>query len=373
MNAKSRTGGFRILPGSGTLLTPMPRLPRATCLLAVALAVCAGGVGGIGGCAKRQPAQAIAAAPAFSQDDVLTPVVRGGANGLEVLWFVCRDQNDALASALAPFVYQPVDVDPATRDTLRLNGVRLVRVPLADFSTVRDTLRPVGPTERSWLGWSLHWAEAFRARSLVDNAAVRLDGDAVVLGGASTRLLARAWGAHTIDGERVRVELVTQIMSPLAALATPFDPLGSAEPGATADYELARGEVIEQLAFEAQLEPGYAYFLVPAPPEEDWAALAERAPDASDEGSAPPAPGFEFADAPQSDAPETASAAGVAGMAAFFGPPAPAPPTLGEAILTSWDPFDAVREPEHRAPLLKAVIALVPRCETPARLLPPAR
>ncbi len=311
-------------------------------------------------CAKKQPAQALAIAdttPLLAHDDVLTPVVRGGANGLEVLWFVCRDADNSLANALAPYVYQPVEVSPATSDVLQRNGLRLVRIPLDDFSTVRAALRPVGPTERTWLGWSLHWSEAFRARSLARNATVTIDGDPVTLGAVGTRFLARAWGAPTIDGERVRVEFATQLLAS-TPFAAPYEPLADARPVDLSEYELRRGELVEQLNFEAELEPGFAYLVVPADPEEDWVALAEGAqPSAAPEQ---PAHGFEFAETPRD----------TADLSIVFGPPAPAPQAIGQAILTSWDPFESRHEAAERKPLLKAVVALVPRCETPARLLP---
>lgn len=332
-------------------------LRTAAALAFAALAACAAG------CAREKASQALAladGAPLLPQDDVLTPVVRGGGNGLEVLWFVCRDENDSLANALAPFVYQEVDLAPEAAQALTRNGLRVVRVPLADFAMVRAGLRPVGPTERSWLGWSLSWAEAFRARSLQRRATVLIDGDAVTLDAAGSRLLARAWGAPTVEGERVRVEIATQLLSP-APIVAPFDPLAAAEPVDLSAYELRRGELLEQLSFEAQLQPGFAYLLVPAAPDEDWTAIAEGA---APSGDAPvePAPGFEFAEAPRD----------TSDLAPVFGPPAPEPLTVGQAILTSWDPFETRREAADRAPLLKAIVALVPRCDAPARLLPPA-
>lgn len=332
----------------------LARRAIATLALAV-LAACAPS------CAKNKPNQARAIAdstPLLAHDDILTPVVRGGTNGLEVLWFVCRDANDSLASALAPYVHQPVDLSPDANESLTRNGLRLVRIPLDDFSSVRSSLRPVGPTERTWLGWSLHWSEAFRARSLARNATVTIDGDPITLDAVGSRFLARAWGSPTIDGERVRVEFATQL---LASAPTParYEPLADAQPVGISEYELRRGELVHQLAFEAQLEPGFAYLVVPAAPDEDWAAIAEGRHD-SRTTPEPPASGFEFAETPRD----------LADLAIVFGPPAPAPQTIGQAILTSWDPFETRHEAAERKPLLKAVVAFVPRCETPARLLP---
>jgi hypothetical protein len=313
------------------------------------------------GCAKHKPVEQFAQAPVVvQQDDVLTPVVRGGTNGLEVLWFVCRDEQDSLARALAPYLYQPVELPEETAQSLARNGVRIVRVPLADFGAVRSSLRPVGPTERAWLGWSLHWSEAFRARSIAARSTVLFDGDPVTLGSSGSRFIARAWGAPTVDGERVRVELATQLLGAEPIIA-PFDPLLQvSNPLDISAYELRRGEVLDQLAFEAQLEPGFAYFLAPASPDEDWVAIAEGR-SRSEADAEPPAPGFEFAETPRD----------ISDLSRVFGPPAPAPLTIGQAILTSWDPFETRDEALERKPMLKAVIALVPRCDVPARLLQP--
>ncbi len=332
------------------------RAAAARSLAAVALATA------LFGCAKDKPAETLALAPdPAQQSDVLTPVVRGGANGLEVLWFVCRDEQESLARALAPYLYQPVDLPPETAESLTRNGVRIVRVPLADFSAVRSSLRPVGPTERAWLGWSLHWSEAFRARSIAARSTVLFDGEPVTLGSYGSRFIARAWGSPTVDGERVRVELATQLLGS-EPLITPFDPLQQvSNPLDISGYELRRGEVLDELAFEAQLEPGFAYFLAPASPDEDWEAIAEGNSIADEDAPQPPAPGFEFAEAPRD----------TSDLSRVFGPPAPPPLTIGQAILTSWDPFETRDEALDRKPMLKAIVALVPRCEAPARLLPP--
>ena len=333
----------------------MPDRSAIATLALAALAACAAS------CAKEKPNQARAIAdttPLLAQDDVLTPVVRGGTNGLEVLWFVCRDADDSLASALAPYVQQPVDVPSDAHDSLKRNGLRLVRIPLDDFSSVRASLRPVGPTERTWLGWSLHWSEAFRARSLARNATVTIDSDPITLDAVGSRFLARAWGSPTTEGERVRVEFATQLLS-ASPMTSRFQPLADAQPVDLSEYELRRGELIEQLSFEAQLAPGFAYLLVPAAPDEDWVAIAEGGSSTVDPETQETF-GFEFAETPRD----------LADLAIVFGPPAPAPQAIGQAILTSWDPFETRHEAAERTPLLKAIVAFVPRCETPARLLP---
>ncbi|MGP1310489.1 MAG: hypothetical protein ACTS27_09860, partial [Phycisphaerales bacterium] len=225
-------------------------------------------------------------------------------------------------------------------------------------STLRDSLRPVGPTQRSWLGWSLHWAEAFRARSIAPSATVLVDGDPVPFDAAGSRFLARAWGSPTPDGERVRVEFAVQLLSD-QPYAAQFDPIEQPAEVDLSAYELRRGELVEQLTFESDLQPGFAYIVVPAGPDEEWGETPTTDVQADPE---PPAPGFEFAHAPRN----------TSDLSIVFGPPAPEPLTLGQAILTSWDPFEARPDAEEKEPLLKAIVAFVPRCDSPARLLPPA-
>lgn len=306
-------------------------------------------------CAKREAGVEVAqlAPPPASPSDVLTPVVRGGASGLEVLWFVCRDDGASLSAALTPYLFQPVPLEPEALETLHENGLRVVAVPLADLAALRDGLDLVGVTERAWLGWSLTWSEAFRARSMQRGATVLIDGEARTLPKSGPRLLARSWSTPTPEGDRVRVELLTQIV-PDAPRIAPYDPLARPVSDDLNAYELSRGEVIPTLSFEAEMQPGFAYLLVPASPGVDWLA-SPPVEDASAES------GFEPAELAQRE---------MIGLEGVFGPPAPSPLTLGEAMLTSWDPFEADDSAAARAPRLKAVIALVPRAESRVRLLP---
>lgn len=291
--------------------------------------------------------------------DVLTPVVRGGANGLEVLWFVCRDSQASLASALAPYLYQPAPLSEESLAALRANGLRLVAVPLADLGALRDGLDMVGVTERAWMGWSLAWGEAFRARTLPRGATVVIDDRLVTLPKCGPRLLARCWSTPTPEGDRVRVELTTQLV-PDSPRVAPFDPLARPASEDFATYELTRGEVVPALAFEAELQPGFAYLLVPESPDADWLSIASDAQERERSGETIEDDGFEPAD----------DAWTITGLEGVFGPPAPAPLTLGEAMLTSWDPFETDDSGSSRAPRLKAVVALVPRAESRVRLLP---
>ncbi|MGP1310172.1 MAG: hypothetical protein ACTS27_08245, partial [Phycisphaerales bacterium] len=90
------------------------------------LALLAAASAAVAGCASRSADETLTQASITpSPDEVLTPVVRGGTNGLEVLWFVCRDEQDSLARSLEPYAYQPVDLDPGAAESLRRNGLRL--------------------------------------------------------------------------------------------------------------------------------------------------------------------------------------------------------------------------------------------------------
>lgn len=311
-------------------------------------------------CAKREAGVELSQiTQSGSSVDVLTPVVRGGANGLEVLWFVCRDSQASLASALAPYLYQPTPLSEESLATLRANGLRLVAVPLADMGALRDGLDLVGVTERAWMGWSFAWGEAFRARSLPRGATVVIDDRLVTLPKCGPRLLARCWSTPTPEGDRVRVELTTQLVPDSPRIAA-FDPLARPAPEDFSTYELTRGEIVPALSFEAELQPGFAYLLVPAPPDADWLSIATDAQERERSGDTLEDNGFEPADVGWD----------TAGLQGVFGPAAPAPLTLGQAMLTSWDPFETDDSGSSRAPRLKAVVALVPRAESRVRLLP---
>ncbi|TVQ59978.1 MAG: hypothetical protein EA379_09290 [Phycisphaerales bacterium] len=310
------------------------RLRRAACIAASALALA------IAGCAgdSRRNALALYDVDAFAfADDLMSPAVRGGSNGLEVVWFIAFDEQQDVANALAPYVHQPLPIDEATKARWESNGVRLVRVPLDDFNTIASTLEVSGLRQRQWMGWALDWREAFRGRSLNRGAAFLLDGVRTNSPGGSTRFVARSWTTPTLDGPRIRLELAAQL-EPWGARRADARNMYENSLGAGAEVELTDeltiGEVFSSLTLDVAFEPGYAYVLTAETPGVVWGEQPT-----TDDGSGEPV------------------------VAEPYGPHVALPLTIGEAMLTN-QPVAS-----HERPA-RVILGLIPRAPERAVVLP---
>lgn len=297
-----------------------------------------------------------------AEGDLASPVVRGGVNGLEVVWFVALDETQsdaeraaasdapgasgsgvtvcAIGRALEPYLDQPLPISEATRERLSRNGLRMVRVPVADVETILSGVRVIGPRQREWMGWALEWREAFRGRSLTEGSAVMIEGERSTLPECALRLIARCWTAPGQVG-----------MTGAASAVVRVEALGQAlrrSRGGEAEFEAPRpsldaradGALLMSLAWEAALEPGSAYVLVPEAPSVTWREGATlQTVDAADADGLFPAH-------------DAGPRRGVGG--ASLGPVSIGPPTLGEAMLMN------LSRQEHEA-AARAVIVLIPR------------
>lgn len=303
------------------------------------------GVATLAGCAAEPVATQPVASLSVGQAplDLVSPAVRGSENGLEVLWLVAHDEDNAVAQALAPYLAQPVPLAEDARARWADNGLRIVRLPVDDLATLEKTLRLIGIINRQWMGWALEWREAFRGRTIEPDAPLAIGGVRRAMPGGALRFVARCWTAPTEAGPVIRVELTPQLFErretrsraeELAAIAAGQAPVGF--------DALSEGRVFESLAIDAPLTPGYAYVIVGEAPGVDWGAppKATEAPRIDDSG---------FMVEPRAAGPSAAFVAG---------PPALTPPTIGEAMLN-------VRAlgPEDRP--ARALVILLPR--TPAR------
>lgn len=297
----------------------------------------------VAGCARSPNQQALAAidfnAVGFA-GDLVAPVVRGGNDGLEVVWFIAYDDRGEVGAALAPYVHQPLPIDAAAVQRWTNNGVRLVRVPLDDFSMIADTLESSGMRHRQWLGWALEWREAFKGRSVRRGSPVLVDLSRTATRGGPTRFLARCWTTPTLDGAVVRVELAAQLVTRLGATTTSVAEFESALRLGAPDMhdELDMGEVFASLSLDAAFEPGYAYVLTAESPGVSWI---------NDE-HASGALAFD----------DTSLALGE-----VFGPHVAGPLTIGEAMLTNRPQAGGERA-------AKVILAFIPRASERTTLLP---
>lgn len=330
------------------------------------LLVCAAVAGGCGAATPRAgqtggEAPALIAGVNPSHGDMVSPVVRGGQDGLELVWFLARDDaagagtldaagpgggaggDGAVAAALAPFVHQKLPIDADTRSALERNGLRLVRVPLSDLGSLESGLTRVGPRNRDWLGWALEWREAFRGASIAEGSALMVNGARTKSWGGTLRVVARAWTAPAASGEGLRQALRIEMAVQLEEAGRAAGGSAFAAPDPVIDVR-KEGRVIPGTAIDAEFEPGWAYVLTAERPGVSWGSRgAEESRGGKDDQ------GLRFAKPAEGDAAE-----GVA-----LGPAAAPPPSVGEAMLTN-----AARL-ESGGPV-KAVLIFIPRASSAA-------
>jgi len=297
-------------------------------LSAVALTVMAG----LCGCATQR-AQAPQALP--TDVDFVSPVVRGAENGLEMHWWVVEGSADSLRAALASYCDEPCGVPEETRAALADSGLRLVRAPLADLTSIREGLKLRGRTDRKWLGQAPWWVEALRG-ALTGEAVALQHGRVITLPSGRLRVLARAWTAPGAISPVMRADVAIQHLPRVSELLpnlTPGDARRALEPQ-------RQGEVFEETLASLEMEEGYAYLLVCDSPEAVWPGEETEA--ALDPLMATYAPTRDEA----------------------CGPPTLAPPTLGERLLRrSATPLTNERS-------MTAVVVLAPRLPERYTLLP---
>ncbi len=292
--------------------------------------------------AAMDPDAIYRAEPTIRRADFVSPSIRGGQDGLEVVTLVIRDSQDELLDVLAPYLDLPLPIAPDVAQRLQSHGLRIIPLPLADLSGVESRLHPIGVRQREWMGWALDWREAFRGRSLTRSDRLTIDRQQVNLGPGVLRLLARCWTTPIImPGDRgpearavVRLEILAQHAGtrPSRAPADPDAGLDALLPP-SAVFDIRRdGQLFPGLSFEAALIPGQAYLLLALPP--GTTTKSGTVPSALEVA------GLQPAESATSNAPR-------------LGPSATLAPTIGEAMLLAPSP-DSEGD-------VRAIIALIPR------------
>jgi hypothetical protein len=218
------------------------------------------------------------------------PVLRRAEHGLELHRWSVRNDPRALAAALLEFESRPVALAPATRESLRAGGIRVLAVRADDIPRLRALLPAVGEIQRQWLGEAPAWSDILSSPEWRSPRSCALDQDVVTLEPGRLRLLLRTWIEPAPDGSaRVRIELAPQHV----ARSQPPATLNPPRPATAA----AAGHVFDALVVTfAASEPGEAILLVPEGPLVRWAVEASDAnlPPATD----PPGPRFPRAPTP---------------------------------------------------------------------------
>lgn len=323
--------------------------------------------------ACRRPAPAQPARPPVTLGERGPAVGLSGGVGLEVITIVLEDQpGDGAAGVapdqggaptgrfFAPFQDLSAGVSEESRDLWRRNGLRVFGVPLSQLDALVDALPVAGRTQRQWIALGPNWTEAVRGPDAGARDIVTLDSGSIRMDAGSMRFLARAWPVPAPDvasatpgpvPAALRVELAPRLVVPRARQRSLAQVL--ADPAAAQDQRA--GQTLTRLAIDL-ISSGIAIAIVPESSGVTW----ETAPP-----SAPKEPGRR---ADQKNPPQPPPAAPLSEVAPVLvpgnavGPEAPAPATLGQAMLT-----DALCTPRRGT---RTVIFLVPHPPARFELLP---
>ncbi|MCC6230889.1 MAG: hypothetical protein IT432_16885 [Phycisphaerales bacterium] len=273
-------------------------------------------------------------APASRGGEATKPT-RATPSGLETQTWVVNDTTGEVGRALAGYAASTVPAKAEQIRVWRAGGLRIVAVPAADLQTLRNSLSLTGPQQQLWNGELSKWTPILagpawngdRELSVAAGPTLR-QREPLTLPTGRLRLLARAYALPTIVDESLRsrltIELVPQHEEPdgsARALQRQLRGGGDAE---------QRGMIFKRMTLEFVARPGECYLITADAPEMEWIADTERSSDS---------PGPEMTHEGRVDA----------------------PPTLGEAMLTS-----AADDGTLRA---RVILVLVPKTSDTYTLL----
>ena len=253
--------------------------------------------------------------------DLHRPAVAGAQEGLELRIWAIEDQDELIAELLMRYEDRPTPMLDSQRSAWRSSGIRPVSVPIDELNLARGRMRLIAPEEREWFGQMPRWTETVPGRRVSAGDELALADGMMRVPAGRLRMLTRCWTIPEGDGPVLQIELAVHL-EPVGRPETVVDQaVGS-------DRILGAGGVLfPGLSARFTMQPGEALVLVPVGPSFDASAVLESA-----EGDA-------------------------------VGPPVPAAPTVGEAMLTSVELGGVV--PVRR----RALVVLLPRLPKEFRLL----
>lgn len=255
--------------------------------------------------------QRVTARPADAFDDLAQPAIRGAVNGLEMRVWAVQDQDELIAELLDTYGVHPTPMPDSIRTAWRASGLRVLVMPAESLNAVRDRLVLIGPEQRDWFGQSPGWSEAVRGRVVEPGTTIRVADGLLTTPAGRLRILKRCW---TVPGEPLPEGGVTSALHlELAVQLERRDAVPSIMDLPALQSELEAGVVFPRLAGTLRLAPDTALVIVPVEPE--------------------------FGEQTEHQ----------------IGPPEPATPTLGEAMLTSLQPNTIA--PARR----RAIVVFLPR------------
>lgn len=281
---------------------------------------------------------------------------------LDVVWWMLPPPSASAPPAKNPArldlilaKYQSNDTG-LSDDQLRAwrdNGLRLLAIPTSDLESIRTALRASGPIEHQLLAQSGTWKAAYNGPAWTAPATLQLDNGPLELPAGALRAMVRSWlvpvqastpatdspnpRLSSTSSAAMQIELALQHQESRRPVSDFQAALAIDAPKTLND----EGLVFWRLALSGTLPAGQSYLIVPADPSAEWkASVLDRL---VEQGAAKVAAG-----AP-------------AAPATVAGPAFPAPPTLGEALLS-----DAVRGRSDR----RFILVLTPNVPDRFELLP---
>lgn len=258
------------------------------------LAACAGAAASLAGCGAAggdgPGAEQTAVSSADAESVRIAPLTARGAGsrGLETAWYVVEEgprggtleggradaERVSLGAALAAAGAEDA-LPTATSERWRRMGVRLVRVREGRLLGVMESAPPRSGISRDRLGERVRWTPAGSGTALAPAGGTPVRGFPDPIDASGLRWLVRLWADERLDDGApvVRLELIAQAADGRrsARRAMFADPLDVGPEDA--------GELIGELSASLELEPGWAYLLTGAGPEEELLA-----PSAGEEG-----------------------------------------------------------------------------------------
>lgn len=230
-------------------------------------------------------------------------------NGLEIRKWMVVDDADRIAAAMSAHA-EVWSLDSRTQESLKRNGLRMIRVGLADVEPLLVDLGGATLDLTGWQGQAYEWFPLLERRLEAGGQALAVDGKVRRFNSGSLRLVARGWTIPTEDGPRLQLQIAPLFRPQQQAITGSFRPrLGDESP---------HDEVFESMAMELELESGWAYVLTCESPERQWTQ--------SDGAGSAVESGGSGGNTPSPDETRRNESNGL-------GPEAAAPETAGELIL----------------------------------------
>jgi len=208
------------------------------------------------GCVARSTVTTRESTPTSSADNVFDRMLNPD-NGLLIRKWVVSDNADRIDAALLRYSDGQV-VDAKTDESLRRNGMRLLRVRSDQTDALLGDLGVGSSDVAAWHGQVVEWRELYRRPVSGPGATLAVSGRVRSIPPGQLRLMGRSWTVLMEDGPYLTLELLPQLRKPQEPSL--YRLLGDAD---------LQGEVFEALAVEIELEHGYAYVLTGETPLRD--------------------------------------------------------------------------------------------------------